>query len=43
MKALDVILSKSDLEKIDDAVPANMASDTKMTIKFKNGMMVFDN
>jgi aryl-alcohol dehydrogenase-like predicted oxidoreductase len=39
MEALDVSLSKSDLEKIDDAVPANTASDSN-TIKFKNGMIV---
>jgi aryl-alcohol dehydrogenase-like predicted oxidoreductase len=43
MKALDVSLSKSDLEKIDDVAPANMASDSNITIKFKNGLMVYDN
>jgi aryl-alcohol dehydrogenase-like predicted oxidoreductase len=40
MKALNVSLSKSDLEKIDDVAPANLASDSSPTIKFKNGLMV---
>jgi len=43
MKALDVSLSKSDLEKVDDVVPANTASDSKISINFENGLMVFDN
>jgi aryl-alcohol dehydrogenase-like predicted oxidoreductase len=40
-KALNVILSKSDLEKIDAVAPANSSSDSGPTIKFKNGLMVF--
>ena len=41
MKALNVNLSKSDLEKIDAVAPANSSSDIGPTIKFKNGLMVF--
>ena len=42
IKALDVSLSRSDLKKIDDAIPANAGVDSTVTIKFKNGMMVFN-
>jgi hypothetical protein len=41
MKALNVSLSKNDLDKIDDVAPANSASDSGPTIKFKNGLMIF--
>jgi len=41
MKALDVSLSKSDLERIDAVAPANTAPDINMQIKFKNGLMIF--
>ena len=41
MKALNVSLSKSDLAKIDAVAPANSSSDNGPTIKFKNGLMVF--
>lgn len=40
IKALDINLSKSDLEKIDNAVLADAGDDSHMTMKFKNGMMV---
>jgi aryl-alcohol dehydrogenase-like predicted oxidoreductase len=40
MKALDVHLSKSDLERIDVAVPASAVADNNLTMKFKNGLMV---
>jgi aryl-alcohol dehydrogenase-like predicted oxidoreductase len=40
MQALDVSLSKSDLERIEDAVPANALPESNIAMKFKNGMMV---
>ncbi len=40
MKALDVHLSKSDLERIDVAVPASAVADNNLTMKFKNGLIV---
>lgn len=40
MKALDVNLSKSDLKRINDVIPANAVDDYDMTFKFKNGMLV---
>jgi aryl-alcohol dehydrogenase-like predicted oxidoreductase len=40
MKALDVNLSKGDLERIEDTVPANSVAASNITMKFKNGIMV---
>ncbi len=40
IEALDISLNKSDLERIDSAVPAETIDDSNMTMKFKNGMMV---
>lgn len=40
VKALDISLSKNELERIDNAVPADAGDDSNITMKFKNGMIV---
>lgn len=40
VKALDISLSKSELERIDNAIPADGDDDSNSTFKFKNGLIV---